>query len=83
MQKGTKTLIWIGVYGVVAYGIYWMVKNMHVTPRQKNIMLIKQSDFEGFDDGYIKAWADAVKSKQGEFTYQGKVYLTSNGRTKK
>jgi hypothetical protein len=79
----TKTIVWIGVYGVVAYGIYYVVKNMYVTPREKNIVTIFGSSYSSFDDGYLKEWAKAKKSNASEFTYNGKVYLTVGGRAKK
>jgi hypothetical protein len=79
----TKTIVWVGVYGVVAYGIYYMVKNIHVTPREKNIITIFGSNYSGFEDGYLKAWAKAKKSNALDFTYNGKVYLTEGGKVKK
>ena len=83
MSKNTKTIVWIGVYGVVAYGIYYMVKNMHVTPRQKSILAIEENKYKGLDDGYLKACGNATKLGQSEFTYLGKVYLTNGGKAKK
>jgi hypothetical protein len=79
----TKTIVWVGVYGVVAYGIYYMVKNMHVTPREKNIITIFGSNYKGFEDNFLKEWAKAKRRNASEFTYNGKVYLTEGGRAKK
>jgi hypothetical protein len=83
MNKSTKTILWVGIYGVVAYGIYYMIKNMHVTRREKNILIISQDNYKGFDDAYLKSWANAIKSNLSEFTYQGKVYLSNSGKVKK
>lgn len=78
-----KTLVWAVVIGGAGYGIWWMVKNMHVTPREKSILNIVAQKYDGFEQGFLKAWGDAVKSNQSEFTYNGKVYLSEGGRAKK
>jgi hypothetical protein len=83
MTKNTKTIVWIGIYGVVAYGIYYMVKNMHVTPRQKSILAIEENTYKGLEDAFLKAWGNATKLGQSEFTYLGKVYMTKGGKAKK
>lgn len=79
----TKTIVWVGIYGVIGYGVYYMVKNMHVTPREKNIITIFGSKYSGLEDNYLKAWAKAKKSNASEFTYNDKVYLTESGKAKK
>jgi hypothetical protein len=78
-----KTILWIGVIGVSAYGIWWMVKNMHVTPREKAILEIQADKFKGFEDTFLKAWADAKKKMMDEFSYNGKTYFTKTGTAKK
>ena len=79
----TKTLMYVGIYGVAAFGIYLAAKNNFVSKRQKSIALINDSKYVGFEDDYLKEWAKASKSNAVEFTYKGKVYLTKGGTAKK
>lgn len=79
----TKTIVWVGIYGVVAYGIYYMVKNMHITKREKSVLAILSRSYQGFDDAFLKEWANGIKMGESEFSYKGKVYLTDGGRAKK
>jgi hypothetical protein len=79
----TKTLMYIGVYGVVAFGIYVAAKNNLVSKRQKSIALINDAKYKVFEDGFLKEWAKASKSGAAEFTYKSKIYITNGGRAKK
>jgi hypothetical protein len=79
----TKTLMYVGIYGVAAYVVYAISKNNYVSKRQKSIALINDSKYKGFEDAYLKEWANASKSSAVEFTYKGKVYLTKGGTAKK
>jgi len=83
IKMNQKTLVWVAILGGAGYGIWWMVKNMHVTPREKNILTIFGGNFDGFQDEFLKAWAGAKKANSPEFTFNGKVYLTDGGRAKK
>lgn len=83
MQKGTKTIVWVGGIAVAAYAVWYMIKNMHVSPRQKSIAIVAEKNYLGFEDAFLKEWSKAVKSGQPEFTYNGKVYISDGGRAKK
>jgi len=84
MNNTTKTIVWIGIYGVVAYGIYYMVKNMHISPRQKSVLtILDYKTYDGFEDEFLKEWAKGIKDKKSEFIYKGRIYLTDGGRAKK
>lgn len=83
MQKGTKTIVWVGGIAVAAYAVWYMIKNMHVSPRQKSILNIEEKTYVGFEDAFLKAWGNAVKAGSPEFTYNGKVYISEGGRAKK
>ena len=83
MQKGTNTIIWVGGVALLGYAAWYMVKNMHVTPRQKSILGIAEKKYEGMEDEYLKEWAKAAKIGQSEFSYKGKVYLTDGGSAKR
>jgi hypothetical protein len=78
-----KTLLWVAILGGAGYGIWWMVKNMHVTPRQKSILDIEEKSYSGLEDAYLKAWGDAVKAGKPDFTYNGKVYNSVGGSVKR
>jgi hypothetical protein len=81
-----KTLIWIGVYGVVAYGAYYLLFSK--TAYAKKIISNGASnatvnELLKFDMGYLRIWSDAAKSKYNSFTYKGKIYSTKGGRAVK
>jgi hypothetical protein len=78
-----KQLLWIALGGVAVYGAWYMIKYMHVTPKEKNILDIVGMRYANFEDAFLKAWAEATKSGVPEFTYNGKTYLTENGRAKR
>ncbi|MFY8161476.1 MAG: hypothetical protein ACOVNU_09115 [Candidatus Kapaibacteriota bacterium] len=78
----TKTLMYIGIYGVAAYVVYAISKNNFVSKRQKSIGLINSAKYKGFEDAFLKEWGKATKLKAIEFTYKGKVYFTATGRAK-
>lgn len=82
MDKGTKTIIWVGVYGAIAYLVYWSIKRMHVSPKEKDILAIATDRYKGFEDAFLKAWAEAKKSSIAEFVYNGKTYISSTGKAK-
>ena len=79
----TKTLMYVGIYGVVAYGVYVAAKNNLVSKRLKSIALINDAKYKGFEDAFLKEWGKASKSGSAEFTYKGKTYLTKGGTAKK
>jgi hypothetical protein len=78
-----KTLIYVGIYGVAAFGIYLAAKNNVVSKRLKSIALINDAKYKGFEDAFLKEWGKASKSGSAEFTYKGKTYITKGGSAKK
>jgi hypothetical protein len=78
-----KMLMYIGIYGVAAFGIYVIAKNNLVSKRFKSIALINDAKYKGFEDAFLKEWGKASKSGAAEFTYKGKIYITKGGTAKK
>ena len=82
----TKTLVWIGVYAVVAYGAYYMFFS-----KQAYAKKIKDAgkyggsidDLKSFGMNFLRPWAKAAKDNQPTFTFEGKTYNTQGGRVKK
>lgn len=81
-----NTLVWIGVYAVVAYGAYYMFfsKNAYANT------IIKAGKYKGsaeelksFGMNFLRPWARAAKNNQDTFTFEGKTYNTSGGRAKR
>ncbi|MFY8161475.1 MAG: hypothetical protein ACOVNU_09110 [Candidatus Kapaibacteriota bacterium] len=79
----TKTLMYVGIFGVAAYVVYAISSNNYVSKRLKSIALINDAKYKGFEDAYLKEWAKASKLGSVEFSYKGKVYLTKGGTAKK
>lgn len=77
-----KQLLWVALGGVAVYGAWYMIKYMHVTPREKSILDIVGSRYANMEDGYLKARGDATKMKALEFIYNGKTYITETGKQK-
>lgn len=78
-----KTLTWIGIYAVAGYGLWYIFKKYHLTSREKSILTIEQQNYQGFEDGYLGAWAKAVKAGASTFSYQGGTYNTKGGKAVK
>lgn len=83
MNKNVKVAIWAVAIGFGGYYIWKWAKKMHVDPREKAILDIESSKYSNFEDAFLQAWAMAKKQNQAEFLYQGKIYLSSNGRAKR
>ncbi len=78
----TKTLMWVGIYGVSAYAIYLAIKKIKLSIKEKNILELYKIKYKGFEEPYLKAWSKASASNKTEFTYNGKVYLSKTGKAK-
>jgi hypothetical protein len=78
----TKTIMWVGIYGVAAYGIYLAAKKIKLNIKEKKIFELYKVKYKGLEDAYLQAWAKASASNKTEFTYNGKVYLSSTGKAK-
>ena len=79
----TKTIVWVGIYGVVAYGAYYMYFSK--TAYAKNIIKAGKSqqsvdDLKSFDMGYLRVWSKASSNNEQSFSYKGKSYFTQGGR---
>jgi hypothetical protein len=81
-----KVIIWAIAIGGVGYGAYWYLTN---TVKAYASAIVKGGASSGyetlltFDKPYLKAWATAVKAKQDTFTYNGLIFNTQGGSTKK
>lgn len=75
-----KTLLYMTLGLGAAFGLYWVVKNMHLSPKQKQILIIMEKDYANLEDGFVKAWSDAVMSNSGSFTYNNKTYNSTTGK---
>jgi hypothetical protein len=72
-------IIWgIAILGG-GYLLYKYARNFHISPKQKYILSILGKNYQSFDEGFLKSWADAVMSNSNSFTYQNSNYATSNG----
>jgi len=81
-----NTLIWIGVYAVVAYGAYYMYFSK--TAYAKNIIKAGKSqqsvdDLKSFDMSFLRAWSKAASNNEQTFSYKGKSYFTQGGKAVK
>lgn len=81
----SKTLLWIGVYAVVAYGAYHMFFSK--TAYAKKIISSGKSTgtidaLKKFDMGFLRAWSMAATKNEPTFSYKGKTYTTQGGKAK-
>lgn len=84
MKKGT--LIWVLVYGAVAYGAYQMFfsKKAYAKKILKSGKYTSSIDnLLSFDMAYLREWSKAAVKNSPDFTYKGVVYLTQGGKIKK
>ena len=84
-MKAGKTLTWIAIYGVVAYGAYHFFFSKAAYARQ----IVSRGKYgsgvealKSFDMAYLRAWAKAAKANRETFDYQGKTYNTQGGKLK-
>ena len=81
-----KTLLWIAVYGVVAYGAYYMYFSK--TAYAKKIIKAGKSnqsleDLKSFDMAFLRVWSKAAVQNNPTFGYNGKTYNTQGGKAAK
>lgn len=74
-----KNVTGIIVVAVVGAGLYFAWKTM--TSRNRDALTVLSRNLLGQDKGYVKNWADAVKKKRPDFTFNGKKYSTETGKT--
>ena len=81
-----KVIIWTIVFAGIGFGAY---KYFTSTVKAYATTIAASGSASNldvllkFDKPYLKAWAMAVKTKQPTFTYNGLIYNTQGGSTKK
>ena len=86
MDKGNKTIIYIGVYAIVAYGVYayfFSKKSYAKIIANSGNYSLGVEELINFDTSYLKAWSKAAKSGQSSFVLGGIIYNTKGGRKQK
>jgi hypothetical protein len=78
-MKTDKILLY-AVYGAGAYFLIRYVMKFYVKGRDKDVLDIVKQRYEGFDDKFLDAWANGVKSKMTQFPYEGKMYDVNTGK---
>lgn len=84
-KRAGKAIMWIAIYGVVAYGAYhfFFSKNAYakkIIARGKVQGTLDQ--LKKFDMGYLRAWSIAAVKNEDTFSFKGKTYLTQGGTAK-
>ncbi len=78
-----KTIFYVGIYAVAAFGAYYLYNN--TKKAYARIILDKGMAGGGlaalltFGKNYLKPWAMAAKAKQPTFEFEGKTYNTKGG----
>lgn len=85
-MKNGKTIFWVAVYGVVAYGAYYMYFSK--TAYAKKIIKAGKSnqsvdDLKSFDMAFLRVWSKAASNNEQTFSYDGKSYNTQGGKAVK
>jgi hypothetical protein len=86
MGKGNKTIIYIGIYAVVAYGVYayfFSKKSYAKIIANSGNYSLGVEELIKFETPYLKAWSKAVKNGQPSFVINGITYNTKGGRKQK
>ena len=81
-KKSNTTMIVIGL-AVIGVGIYLFTKNkknMYALTIVKAGKSFNYPTLMTFDEEYLKAWADSVKSNSDIFVVNGKNYSTKGGK---
>lgn len=80
-----KTIFYIGLYAVVAYGAYYMFFSKDAYAKA----IIKAGKYRGsvddlktFGMNFLRPWARAAKKNEPIFIFEGKTYNTDGGRAK-
>jgi hypothetical protein len=78
-----KTIFYVGLYAVAAFGAYYLYNN---TKRAYALTILKEGKAGGglkglfqFGKNFLKPWAMAAKAKQPTFEFEGKNYNTQGG----
>ncbi len=90
MKNKTYILVALAILGVGGYYAYKLYKKPVELTKEQSVNLIiekgKASNKETlltFEEGYIKAWANAVLRNENTFVYNSKTYNTQGGKSVK
>jgi hypothetical protein len=79
-----KTIFYVGVYAVVAYGAYYMFfsKSAYVrTIKKTNNYGGSEKDLKDLvGKNFLKPWARAAKNNVPTFQFEGKTFNTKGGK---
>lgn len=79
-----KILFYIGVYGIIAYGGWYLYSNTKKAYAHKILNAGFYGGGEalllGFDKEFLKAWASATKKNADSFIYNGIKYNSKGGK---
>jgi hypothetical protein len=78
-----KTLLYVGLYAVVAYGAYYMYfsKNAYARAiKEADASTGTLEDLKKFDMAFLRVWSKAAKNNIPTFEYNGKTINTKGGR---
>lgn len=94
-----KTYIWVAlaILGVGGYLAYKEFKKVKVLTKEESVDITKEESVDiiiengkhkdrnisNFEDGYLKAWANAILRKESTFVYNAKTYNTQGGKSVK
>jgi hypothetical protein len=82
----TKTIVWVGVFagaGYVAYIVLFQKKMFAKAIVNSGNYSKGVDSLLEFDKSFLKPWANASKSGNPTFIFNGKEYNTNGGRAKK
>lgn len=82
-MQHNKTLLYIGIYGLIAYGGYQLFFSK--TAYAKKIIKAKKSTgsvdaLKNFDMGYLRVWSKAASNNDAAFSFKGVNYNTNGGK---
>lgn len=81
-----KTIVWIGIYAVVAYGAYYLFFSKKAYAKKILASGKYTSSIDNllsFDMAYLREWASAATKNEPVFTHKGVTYITQGGKIKK
>jgi hypothetical protein len=78
-----KTLLYVGIYAVVAYGAYYMYFSKDAYAKA----IIKagkyrgtKEDLKAFGMNFLRPWSKSAKNNMPTFLFEGKAYNTNGGK---
>ena len=90
MKNKTYILVAMAILGVGGYFIYKEYKKPKELTKELSVdIIIKAGKHKNketlltFEEGYLKAWANAIQLKNTKFLYNDKIYNTQGGKSVK